>query len=223
MSAIVEAAGLHKTYGTGASAVHALRGVSFDVKAGEVLVLMGPSGSGKTTLLSLLSGILTPSAGSVRVMGTDISHLNRTQLCEFRRRHYGFVFQGFNLFGALSARENVEVALSLKGQSGAALHAQSLQLLDRAGVGQCGARKPADLSGGEKQRVSVARALAGNPSLVMADEPTASLDWEHGKAAVDLLCSLAKSSGATVLIVTHDQRVAEVADRVCRLADGVLA
>ena len=222
MSAAIAARDLEKTYGSGPALVRAVRGVSLDVAAGEILVLMGPSGSGKTTLLSLLSGILTPTAGSVAVLGTEITRMNRNALAAFRRPHFGFVFQGFNLFGALTARENVEVALELKGISGRAARAEADRLLDATGIARGSARKPGDLSGGEKQRVSIARALAGNPAVVMADEPTASLDWENGKAAVMLLRTLAKAKETTVMIVTHDQRVADFADRVVHLEDGAI-
>ena len=222
MSAAVVARGLEKRYGSGPAEVRAVRGVSLDIAAGEMLVLMGPSGSGKTTLLSMLSGILTPTAGSVTVLGTEITRLNPTELTAFRRPHFGFVFQGFNLFGALTARQNVEVALNLKGVRGAAGRTEAARLLEAARVAHGATRKPADLSGGEKQRVSIARALAGKPALVMADEPTASLDWVSGEAAVALLRELTKAQGTTLVVVTHDQRVAAFADRVLRLQDGTI-
>jgi putative ABC transport system ATP-binding protein len=222
VSAAISARTLEKVYGEGATAVRAVKGVSLDVAAGEILVLMGPSGSGKTTLLSMLSGILSPTSGTVRVLDTDITNLDRRALAEFRRPNFGFVFQGFNLFGALTARENVEIALDLKGVKGRAARDQADRLLDLAKIRHGAKRKPADLSGGEKQRVSIARALAGKPALVMADEPTASLDWENGEAAVRLLRDMAKAEGTTVLIVTHDQRVADLADRVLQLHDGMI-
>jgi putative ABC transport system ATP-binding protein len=222
VNAAIAARDLDKVYGSGPAQVRAVRDVSLDVVKGEILVLMGPSGSGKTTLLSLLSGILTPTAGSVAVLGTEITGLSRRALAAFRRPRFGFVFQGFNLFGALTARENVEVALELKGISGNAARAEADRLLDATGVAHGAERKPGDLSGGEKQRVSIARALAGNPAVVMADEPTASLDWENGRAAVSLLRALAKAKETTVMIVTHDQRVAEFGDRVLHLEDGAI-
>jgi putative ABC transport system ATP-binding protein len=222
MSVAIAARDVEKVYGFGPTEVRAVRGVTFDVIAGEILVLMGPSGSGKTTLLSILSGILTPTSGTVKVLGKEITLLDRRALAEFRRPNFGFVFQGFNLFRALSARENVELALNLKGITGSAARVEADKLLESACIAHGSTRKPADLSGGEKQRVSIARALAGDPALVMADEPTASLDWENGKAAVALLRELGKEKGTTVLIVTHDQRVAELADRVMHLQDGMI-
>jgi putative ABC transport system ATP-binding protein len=222
MSVAIAARDVEKVYGSGPTQVRAVRGVTFDVTAGEILVLMGPSGSGKTTLLSILSGILTPTSGSVKVLGTEITLLDRRELAEFRRPNFGFVFQGFNLFRALTARENVELALKLKGITGNAARVEADKLLESACITHGSTRKPADLSGGGKQRVSIARALAGDPALVMADEPTASLDWENGKAAVALLRELGKEKGTTVLIVTHDQRVAELADRVMHLQDGMI-
>ncbi|HLJ85106.1 MAG TPA: ABC transporter ATP-binding protein [Candidatus Eremiobacteraceae bacterium] len=223
MSTAMRARGLHKVYGSGHARVCALQDVSLDVTGGEVLVLMGPSGSGKTTLLSVLAGILTPTTGSVYVDDTEITALTRRDAADFRRRHFGFVFQGFNLFGALSARENVELALHLKGVRGAAARDQSHHLLQSAGIGHRAGSHPRDLSGGEKQRVSIARALACDPSVVFADEPTASLDSESGHAVIALLRALAKERGCTVFIVTHDSRIADVADRVVYLSDGALA
>jgi putative ABC transport system ATP-binding protein len=223
MTTAMRARGLHKVYGSGNASVCALQDVSLDVTGGEVLVLMGPSGSGKTTLLSVLAGILTPTTGSVHVNDTEITALSRRDAADFRRRHFGFVFQGFNLFGALSARENVELALHLKGVRGAAARDESHRLLQSAGIDHRAGSHPRDLSGGEKQRVSIARALACAPSVVFADEPTASLDSESGHAVIALLRALAKERGCTVFIVTHDSRIADVADRVVYLSDGSLA
>jgi putative ABC transport system ATP-binding protein len=219
----VRARDVEMRYGAGPTQVRALRGVSLDVAGGEILVLMGPSGSGKTTLLSVLSGILTPTAGSVTLFDTEITQLGRAEMAGVRRKRLGFIFQGFNLFGALTARENVQLALALKGASAKAARIEADRLLDRVGIAHGAHRLPCDLSGGEKQRVSIARALAGAPSLVLADEPTASLDSESGHAVTALLRALAKEDGCTVIIVTHDARIADVADRVMHLADGKLA
>jgi putative ABC transport system ATP-binding protein len=218
----VRALGVDMIYGKGAAQVHALRGVSFTVATGEILILMGPSGSGKTTLLSVVSGILRPTAGTVELFDAEITRLSRQKLAEFRRRHVGFVFQGFNLFGALTARENVEVALHLKGTNGRVARNEAKRLLERTGISQRAQHLPRDMSGGEKQRVSIARALAGHPSLIVADEPTASLDSESGHAVTALLRALAKENGCTVLIVTHDTRIADTGDRIARLTDGML-
>jgi putative ABC transport system ATP-binding protein len=222
MTTAMRARGLHKVYGSGNASVCALQDVSLDVAGGEVLVLMGPSGSGKTTLLSVLAGILTPTTGSVHVNDIEITALSRRDAADFRRRYFGFVFQGFNLFGALSARENVELALHLKGVRGAAAREESHRLLKSAGIGHRAGSHPRDLSGGEKQRVSIARALACDPRIIFADEPTASLDSESGHAVIELLRALAKERGCTVFIVTHDSRIADVADRVVHLCDGSL-
>jgi putative ABC transport system ATP-binding protein len=222
VSNAVSARGLEMVYGSGAGLVHALRGVNLDVDAGEIVVVMGPSGSGKTTLLSVVSGILRPTAGTVKVQGADITAMTRAELSTFRRDHFGFVFQGFNLFGAISARHNVAVAMELKGVNGRAARAEADRMLALAGIAHRSDHIPRDLSGGEKQRVSIARALAGNPKIVVADEPTASLDSVNGHAVMELLRKMAKECGSAVLIVTHDARMADVADRVTHLVDGEL-
>jgi putative ABC transport system ATP-binding protein len=218
----ITARGLEMLYGSGSSQVQALRGVDLDAKLGEIVVVMGPSGSGKTTLLSVLSGILRPTKGTAQIFGSDITAMTRPQLAAFRRDHFGFIFQGFNLFGALTARQNVEVALELKDISGRNARAEADRMLASAGIAHRAGHVPRDLSGGEKQRVSIARALAGGPKVVVADEPTASLDSANGHAVVELLRKLAKEKGSTVLIVTHDARIADVADRVLHLIDGAL-
>ncbi|HLN47844.1 MAG TPA: ABC transporter ATP-binding protein [Magnetospirillaceae bacterium] len=218
----VAARDLSMTYHNGGADVHALRGVTLDVMPGEFLLIMGPSGSGKTTLLSILGGILTPTKGAVMACGVQLTSLRSRALARFRLQNVGFIFQGFNLFGALTARENVELALALKGAGKAASGEQALALLDEVGLGDKPDRKPHDLSAGEKQRVAIARALAGSPPLIMADEPTASLDADNGQHVTELLRSLAKSRGAAVLTVTHDPRIVDFADRIVRIEDGVL-
>ncbi|MCY7274748.1 MAG: ABC transporter ATP-binding protein [Phormidesmis sp. CAN_BIN44] len=209
-------------YQSGAERFQALKNINLDVKRGDIQLLMGPSGSGKTTLLSILAGILTPTAGSVSLLGEEISKLSGSKLARFRLQNIGFIFQGFNLFPALTAIENVEVALNLKGIRKGVAHQQALDLLDQVGLSQQAKRHPQDLSGGQKQRVAIARALAGNPRLIMADEPTAALDSHNGHAVIELLRNLAKEKGRTVLIVTHDPRIIDVADSVAYLEDGVL-
>ncbi|MGF1515201.1 MAG: ABC transporter ATP-binding protein [Elainellaceae cyanobacterium] len=198
-----------------------LNKVSLTVRAGEIQLLMGPSGSGKTTLLSILGGILTPSSGSVRLLGEEITNMSRSQLSDFRLHNIGFIFQGFNLFPALTAVENVEVILKLQGKSGRARR-RAYDLLDQVGLGDRADAYPRNLSGGQKQRVAIARALAGHPPIIMADEPTASLDSKSGYAVISLLRRLAKEEGSTVLIVTHDARIKDVADDIAFLEDGRL-
>jgi putative ABC transport system ATP-binding protein len=213
---------LAMTYRSGNTLVAALRGVSLDIMPGEFLLLMGPSGSGKTTLVSILGGILTPTSGAVVAFGEQVTSLSARQLARFRLRHVGFVFQGFNLFAALSARENVQLALTLKGVRGAAARDQVGDLLGEVGLADKAERMPRDLSAGEKQRVAIARALAGSPPLIMADEPTASLDSDNGRHVTELLRALAKDRGCAVLTVTHDPRIIDCADRIVHLEDGTL-
>jgi putative ABC transport system ATP-binding protein len=210
------------TYRSGNTHVAALRGVSLDIMPGEFLLLMGPSGSGKTTLVSILGGILTPTAGAVVAFGEQVTSMSARQLARFRLHHVGFVFQGFNLFAALSARENVQLALSLKGVRGSSARDQAGDLLGEVGLADKTERLPRDLSAGEKQRVAIARALAGSPPLIMADEPTASLDSDNGRRVTELLRALAKDRGCAVLTVTHDQRIIDCADRIVHLEDGAL-
>ncbi len=214
----IVASHINLVYRNGGEEFNALQDVSLTVKSGEVHLLMGPSGSGKTTLLSILAGLLTPTRGQVNLLGEEITQLSRSRLAAFRLKHLGFVFQGFNLFPALTACENVEVAFHLKGVPQARKHA--IELLDQVGLADRCNHRPQDLSGGQKQRVAIARALAGNPQIIMADEPTAALDSQNGHAIITLLRNLAKTSGRTVLIVTHDPRILDVADRVTDLEDG---
>lgn len=214
----IVASHINLTYCNGGEEFNALQDVSLTVKSGEVHLLMGPSGSGKTTLLSILAGLLTPTSGKVHLLGEEITQFSRPHLAAFRLQHLGFIFQGFNLFPALTACENVEVAFHLKGIRQA--RKQAIELLDQVGLADRCNNRPQDLSGGQKQRVAIARALAGNPQLIMADEPTAALDSQNGHAIIELLRSLAKTSGRTVLIVTHDPRILDVADRVTDLEDG---
>lgn len=222
VSQAIAARGLNMIYRSGSQEFHALRDVSLSVKAGDIQLLMGPSGSGKTTLLSILAGILTPTSGRVYLLGEEITQMSSRELAKFRLAHIGFIFQGFNLFPALTAAENVEVALNLQGIRGRAARQEAVTLLDQVGLASKAESLPRNLSGGQKQRVAIARALAGNPKLIMADEPTASLDSQSGHAVIQLLRDLAKKNGRTVLIVTHDPRIVDVADRIIYLEDGVL-
>jgi putative ABC transport system ATP-binding protein len=219
-AAILQIRDLTKTYGSGAAAVHALNGVSLDVNAGELLVLMGPSGSGKTTLLSIMGCILTATSGSVRVDGREILGLRQSELPRVRLDHFGFIFQGFNLFPALTVQENVEIALDLKKVRGGRAKERATGLLTRVGLRDKAREFPANLSGGQKQRVAIARALAGDPPILLADEPTAALDSTSGRNVLDILHSLARQQNRAVVVVTHDPRVVEYADRVVRMVDG---
>ena len=199
-----------------------LRGIDWEIPRGSIQLLMGPSGSGKTTLLSIIAGLLKPSAGNVYLLGEDITKMSRSKLAQFRLHNIGFIFQDFNLFPALTAVDNVEIALNLKGIKGRAAQHQAQVLLEQVGLADKAKQKPHDLSGGQKQRIAIARALAGHPQLIMADEPTASLDSQSGHAVMELLSQMAKKEGCTVLIVTHDPRIVDIADRVAYLEDGVL-
>lgn len=209
-----------KVYGEGAAAVKALAEVDLDVRSGEVLILAGPSGSGKTTLLSVMGGILAATAGSVKIQGIEIVGLRESQMPRIRLRHIGFIFQGFNLFPALTVRENVAVALDLHGIGGRRAHARAEELIGQMGLVDKLHTHPANLSGGQKQRVAIARALAGNPPIILADEPTAALDSQSGRVVIDLLSNLARRENRAVVIVTHDPRVLEHADRIVHIADG---
>ncbi|MEW5861548.1 MAG: ABC transporter ATP-binding protein [Cyanobacteriota bacterium] len=214
--------GVEMVFQSGGSRFQALKRVNLEIFKGDIQLLMGPSGSGKTTLLSILAGILTPTAGSVHLLGEEITRMSRSQLARFRLANIGFIFQGFNLFPALTAAENIEVALHLKGIRGRMARQQAQILLEQVGLADKAKNLPRDLSGGQKQRVAIARALAGNPQLIMADEPTAALDSHSGHAVIELLRQLAKEGGCTVLMVTHDSRIMDVADRVLHLEDGRL-
>ena len=211
-----------KVYGTGATATHALRGVDLEVRPREVLLMEGPSGSGKTTLLSIMGAILRPTTGRVVVGDRDITGLNERDLPRVRLEELGFVFQGFNLFPALSAIENVSIALDIRGERGAAAESKARRALDAVGLGDKTKSLPRDLSGGQKQRIAIARALVGGPRVILADEPTASLDADSGRRIMELLRSLATNDGRAVVIVTHDVRTLPYADRLVRIDDGRL-
>ena len=212
--------GLTKTFGGGELAVHAVRNVDLTVDVGEVVLIMGPSGSGKTTLLLMLGAMLRPTGGSVVVDGIDLATAPERRLPSLRARHLGFVFQDFNLLSALTAVENVELACNLAGTLGKQAHSRARELLDRVGLSNRLDFRPDQLSGGEKQRVAIARALANDPKLILADEPTANLDSGHGRDIARLLRRLAREDGRSVVIVSHDDRLREVADRVLWLEDG---
>jgi len=212
-----------KVYGEGANAVTAVDSASLDVERGEIVAIVGPSGSGKTTLLSIAGCLLRPSSGRVTILGDDVTEFGQSGLARFRRRHIGFVFQSFNLLLPLTARENIEIALNLGGVHGLEARERSSRLLDRLDLATRAGRLPADLSGGEQQRLAVARALANRPDIILADEPTASLDSRAGHRVMELLRSAIEDGEASALvIVTHDVRILDVAHRVILMEDGVL-
>jgi putative ABC transport system ATP-binding protein len=211
---------LTKTFGEGDLAVTAVHDLDLELARGEIVLLMGPSGSGKTTLLSMLGGMLRPSRGSVVVDGIDLTQRRERDLPHLRAEHFGFVFQDFNLLSALSAQENVELACNLAGVTGTAAHTRARELLEHFGLGARLRFVPSKLSGGEQQRVAIARALANDPPVLLADEPTANLDSKIGHDVARLLRSLAHDEGRSVLMVSHDARLKEVADRVLWLEDG---
>jgi putative ABC transport system ATP-binding protein len=215
--------GVTKQYVEGAGATLALAGVDLSVRRGEVVLMMGPSGSGKTTLLSIMGCILRPTSGQALLEGVDVTAMAEKDLPAMRLRHVGFVFQGFNLFPTLTAGENVELSLSLKGVRGRAAKDEARRLLDLVGIGGKYNSYPADISGGQKQRVAIARAVAGSPGSILADEPTAALDTHTGRSVVEMMADLAHRENRAVVIVTHDNRLADFADRIVRLEDGRIA
>jgi len=222
VAAILEVINVSKIYGKGGNAVAAVDSVSLSLDRREVLMIMGPSGSGKTTLLSMMGCILRPTSGEVRIDGREVSNLDERALPDIRRKYIGFVFQSFNLFPSLTAQENVELVLRLKHTDRTRFKDQSLALLDQVGLAKRARQYPADLSGGEKQRTALARALAGDPPIILADEPTANLDSQTGREVLLLLRRLAEKSDKAVAIVSHDPKAESVVHRVAVLEDGRL-
>ena len=212
---------LERRFGSGDTAVDALRGVSLEVLGGELLAIMGPSGSGKSTLMHLLAGLDRPTSGTVSIAGVDPAALSDTKLTKLRRKHVGFVFQSLNLLPTLSAQENVTLPLDLAGES--VDRAWVGELLEAVGLADRRTHRPSALSGGQQQRVAVARALVHRPSVLFADEPTGNLDSRSGAEVLELIRSAADGYGQTTIMVTHDQRAAAIADRVLFLADGQVA
>ena len=219
---VLELKEVTKTYGTGRAALKAVEGVSFSIAAGEVVVIMGPSGSGKTTMLSISGALLSPTSGSVWVAGKELNRLGARELSRTRLRHIGFVFQSFNLLSSLTAIENVMVPMTLAGVSRREARKRAENLLKELGLGERLAHYPNELSGGEKQRVAVGRSVANNPQLILADEPTGNLDSKSGHFVAELLRNIAKVQGKGVVIVSHDMRIVDIADRVLWLEDGRL-
>lgn len=219
---VLEAEDIHKHFREGRRTVPVLHGISLSLQRGEVVTLEGPSGSGKTTLLSILGCILTPSAGRLRLAGQEVPMAKPERLAAIRRRSVGFVFQQFLLFPALTALENVEYALNIRGDQGPAARAQAAAMLETLGLSARRDFLPRDLSGGQKQRVAIARALIGAPSVVFADEPTANLDYHTGEQILELFARVTRENHCALLIVTHDPKVRRVADRVLHMQDGRL-
>jgi putative ABC transport system ATP-binding protein len=214
---------LVRTFGKGETLTTALSQVSIELFPGQIALLMGPSGSGKSTLLAVLSGLLRPDSGRVLALGQDLWQLSDRALQEFRLRHFGFIFQGYNLFPALTARQQLEIILRWgRGVSARGARKKSEAMLSLLGLGNKFGLRPAQLSGGEKQRVAIGRALIKEPTFCFADEPTSALDWAHGEQVIELLRSAAHDRGATILVVAHDARIIPYADRVYNLEDGRL-
>ncbi|RFC71813.1 ABC transporter ATP-binding protein [Streptomyces sp. AcE210] len=211
---------LHRSYGTGAAAVHALRGVSFEVPRGELVALKGRSGSGKTTLLNLVGGLDEPDGGRITVDGQDLSGLGENGLLELRRDRIGFIFQSFGLIPILSAAENVGVPMRLRKADPREREERVELLLALVGLADHARQRPGELSGGQQQRVAIARALANRPALLIADEPTGQLDAETGLAVMELLRAVVRSEHVTALVATHDAALLDLADRVLELRDG---
>ena len=209
-----------KRYGSGVTEVTAVQDVSLAVAPGEIVLIMGPSGSGKTTLLSMLGALLKPSQGEINLNSKNISAMAEKRLPDIRLRQFGFIFQDFNLLSALTALENVAIAAELTGMKGSASRKKAATLLTELGLGERLNYLPEKLSGGEKQRVAIARALINDPALILADEPTANLDSKIGHEIMRLLRRIAKEQGRSVVIVSHDQRIKDIADRVLWLEDG---
>ena len=217
---MLEAKNIVKYLGEGAAQVQALKGVNLDLMPGELTLLMGPSGSGKTTLLSILGCILSPNSGTLTIARHTATGMSPEQLADLRRQHVGFVFQSYNLVPTLTATENIMLALDLRGAPPSEAPALAAKALQQVGLSHRAHANPSKLSGGEKQRVSIARALAGSPSVILADEPTAALDSENGKGVMALLSQVAKDASRAVLVVTHDHRTLSYADRLIRIEDG---
>jgi putative ABC transport system ATP-binding protein len=219
-SAAVEARELVRRYGEGSTAVEALRGVDIEVRSGELVAVMGPSGSGKSTLMHILAGLDKPTAGTVMIAGTEITNLDDSQLTRLRRKHIGFVFQFFNLLPMLNAEENVLLPLSIAGEKPD--KAWLDQLLTRMGLDKRRDHRPSELSGGEQQRVAIARSLVSRPTILFADEPTGNLDSKTGGEILDLIRDSVDSYGQTTVMVTHEPRAASTADRILFLSDGLI-
>ena len=220
MNPIMQVENVTRRFGSGRTEVVAVQDVSLNVLPGEIVLIMGPSGSGKTTLLSMLGGLLQPSDGRIRIGDDELTQLDESRLPEVRLHHIGFVFQDFNLLSALSSLDNVALVGQLNGMSRKASRERAGELLEQLGLGHRLNFLPEKLSGGEKQRVAIARALVNRPNIILADEPTANLDSHHGHETMRLLRRIAKEEERSVIIVSHDQRIKDIADRILWLEDG---
>ncbi|MBM4067726.1 MAG: ABC transporter ATP-binding protein [Planctomycetes bacterium] len=219
----LRATGLVRSFGAGETLTTALNSVSIDMYPGQLALLMGPSGSGKSTLLAVLSGLLRPDAGNVYALGRDLWGMSERQREQFRLDYCGFIFQGYNLFPALTARQHLEMILRWgKNLPAREAHERATDMLGLLGLAKKADLRPAQMSGGEKQRVAIGRALIKEPAFCFADEPTAALDWKHGEQVIELLRMAAHDEGATILVVAHDSRIIPHADRVFHLEDGCL-
>ena len=220
MEPIMQVENVTRRFGSGSTEVIAVHDVSLTMMPGEVVIIMGPSGSGKTTLLSMLGGLLQPSSGRIQIGGDDLTQLDESRLPDVRLRHIGFIFQDFNLLSALSCLDNVALVGQLNGLSRKEARQRAQELLEQLGLGHRLNFLPEKLSGGEKQRVAIARALVNKPDIILADEPTANLDSHHGHETMRLLRRIAKEEQRSVIIVSHDQRIKDIADRILWLEDG---
>lgn len=220
---VIHTRGLTKELPLGSYTVHALRGVDMDIYAGEMVGIVGPSGSGKSTLLGLIGGLDTPTHGTIAIDGVDITNMNEDQLTEVRNEKIGFIFQFFNLIPTLTALENVALPIQFAQKPKFNPEKRAKELLTALGMGDRMRHRPSELSGGQQQRVAIARALANNPPLLLADEPTGNLDTESGAMVLETLQQIRADSGTTVVIVTHDLNLAQMADRVITLVDGMIA
>ena len=217
---LIELRGIIKTYGQGSAAFQALRGIDLAIDAGDFVAVMGPSGSGKSTAMNILGCLDVPSGGAYLFRGVQVQRLTRDQRALLRRRHFGFVFQGFNLLPRTSAQENVELPLLYRGETAAARHAAAREALAAVGLAGWEHHTPAELSGGQQQRVAIARALVTEPTVLLADEPTGNLDSQRGREIMELLAGLNRERGITVLMVTHEPDMAAYARRIVRFVDG---
>ena len=216
----VVCSGITKSFGAEGNKVMALRGIDLEISAGELMMLVGPSGCGKTTLISIMAGILQPDAGGCTILGQDLTQLSNGKATDFRGQFIGFIFQSYNLLPALSLTENVSVPLVIQGMSRRQANLRAVDILKEVGLGNRLDSRPSELSGGQQQRVAIARAMVHEPKFLVCDEPTSALDHKTGVKVMELIRSAAKDRGATLAIITHDNRILEYADRIAYMDDG---